>query len=203
VRLPQKETQRALTRETTAIPCTGPTRPAADRENIHVTGGDVGAREKEQSEENQDLERLLLRAGNLLKPIYAMQIALRCVPCTISRRNLLKDQEGGSGSGSNMCTKILSLLELMVLDSEYATLAKRSIEKLLCSSSSDGSNARRDPIVHTALEYVGTCCRTMMEAEAAPEEVCKEGAGGGREPRAGEVVTMTSSQRGAPPGKQE
>ena len=150
-----------------------------------------------------------MRAGNLLKPIYAIQIALRCVPCTISRRNVLKDrEEEGSGSGSDMCTTILSLLELMVLDSEYATLAKRSIEKLLScssssSSSSEESNAGRDPIVDIALEYVGTYCRTMMAAKDAPGEVCKEGAGGSREPRAGDVVTIRSSQSGAPPGKHE
>ena len=153
------------------------------------------------------MDRLLLRAGNLLKPIYAIQIALRCVPCTISRRTVLKEREEGSGSGSDMCTTILSLLELMVLDSEYAALAKGSIEKLLsCSSSSSSSgesNAGRDPIVDIALEYVGTCCRNMMVAKDAPEEVCKEGARGSREPRAGDVVTMTSSVKGAPPGKHE
>jgi hypothetical protein len=102
-----------------------------------------------------ELDRLILQAGNLLKPLYALQISLRCLPRVISPHRLLK---GVQGESLDLPRTVLHLLEMAMLDATYQPVIKRSIVKLLSCKSQLGSDglegAGEGSTIGTALEFI-------------------------------------------------
>jgi hypothetical protein len=67
------------------------------------------------------VSQVMSQAGKELKAAYALQIAIRCVPCLIATC-----AEASSGQSE----RILLLLEKVVLDTSYRVAVKRSVAKL-------------------------------------------------------------------------
>jgi len=118
------------------------------------------------------LDRLMLQAGNLLKPLYALQIVLTCMPHVISEEHLFKNEEPKS---CEMPRIILKLSEVAMLESTFRPIITRSLIKIFSCSTRFQSTGAQKQCVDVAFEFIFPLLHEVKGQDQLLPSQCTEG----------------------------